>query len=245
MILTARLRRWYPWLRQEPRSAPSPMQLPCYSGAQDAVVGAPASSWLTTAVSLMASAFQTQLAVVEYLVLLPYSSPVLPMKTDDQHQTLARSLQPHALVQALQFLLSPLSYLLRFSICPPLTLSMSMFESVDQVHCLLQLSSSCFSGILQSSYLNCSIPMDFGCSTFDLNFSCSCGLCFIESFADLLSGLERPSYWFEWESFHAFDHLLRHCFQVGRSRRLLLRSLELLVLMTSRFANNSANCPRS
>jgi hypothetical protein len=122
---------------------------------------------------------------------------------------------------------------------------MSMFEPVHQVHCLLQLSSSCFSGILQSSCLDCPIPMDFGCSAFDSSFSCSCGLCFIESLADSLSGWERPSYWFEWESFHAFDHWLHRCFQVGRSRRLLLRLLALLVLMTSHFVDNSANCQSS
>jgi hypothetical protein len=67
------------------------MQLPCYSGAQGAVVGAPTSSWLTNAVFLMAGAFQMRLAVVEHLVLLPYSSPALLMKTGAQHQTLARS----------------------------------------------------------------------------------------------------------------------------------------------------------
>jgi hypothetical protein len=67
------------------------VQLPCYSGAQGAVAGAPASSWPTNAVSLMVGAFQTQLAVVEYLVLLPYSSPALLMKTGAHHRTLARS----------------------------------------------------------------------------------------------------------------------------------------------------------
>ena len=218
------------------------MQLPCCSAAQGAVVGAPASSWPTNSVFLMVGAFQRQHAAVEYLVLLPYSSPALLMKTGARRQTLARSQKPHDPVQALQFLLSPLSYLRRFSICLPWTQSMSMFESVNQVHCLLQLSSSCFSGILQSSYLDCPIPMDFGYSAFDSNFSCSCGLCFIESLADSLSGWERPSYWFGWESFHAFGRWLHHCFQVGHSRWLLLRLLELLVLKTSHFVDNSANC---
>lgn len=188
MLLTAWLRRWHPWSRPKPQSAPSPMQLPCCSGAQGAVVGAPASSWLTNAVFLMVGAFQRQLAVVEYLALHPYSSPALLMKTGARPRTLARSWKPHDPVHVLQFLLSPWSYWHRLSTCLPLTPSMSMFESVDQVHCLLQLSSSYFSGILRSSYLNCPIPMDFGYSIFDSGFSCSYGLCFIESLADSLSG---------------------------------------------------------
>lgn len=169
------------------------MLSPCHCVAQVAVIGALASSWLMNVAFLMPDAWRRCLFMAVYLMLRPYSSLVLPMKTGSHHQTPERSWKPYGPVQVLQFPLSPSSCLRRSSRLLQLILEMTVLEPVDLVHCLLRLSSSCSSGILLLGSPNYPIPMSFGYSTLNSNFSCSYGLYSIKLLANSLSGLEHPS----------------------------------------------------